>query len=240
MIERATKSCRDDLEYVSTVRQVIYKWKAFGTMASLSRSGRPPNITARASRYLVGQARANPAVSSTVLQSSPVNLGVNVYTATVLRNLNVAGLHCRVPRKSTKKPDWSTLKLILMNCKHSGKMNLWVDGTKLEVFAKDEKRYIWRAPSEALEERDFMSIKYGGGSIPIWACFAVSETGKREIIDGTMDSAKEQTIVNENVLPSTRKLGLGRDWLFQRQWSKPSKQFTRHRIYRHLYLSSSW
>ena len=42
---------------------------------------------------------------------------------------------------------------------------LWSDETKIELFALNAKRYIWRKPGT------IPTVKHGGGSIMLWAVF---------------------------------------------------------------------
>ena len=49
-----------------------------------------------------------------------------------------------------------------------------------------------------------------------WGCFAASGTGSLDRITGIMKSENYQEILERNVLPSVRKLGLSqRSWVFQ-------------------------
>jgi hypothetical protein len=41
------------------VRQIIYKWREFSTVATLPRSGRPAKITARAQRRMLNEVKKN-------------------------------------------------------------------------------------------------------------------------------------------------------------------------------------
>lgn len=59
------------------------------------------------------------------------------------------------------------------------------------------------------------TIKHGASNIMIWKCFAATGTGKIICIDGTIDSAGYQAILNESLLSSVRKLGLGHRQIFQ-------------------------
>ena len=47
----------------STVRQIVYKWRKFSTVATLPRSGRHAKMTARAERRMLNEVKKNPSVS---------------------------------------------------------------------------------------------------------------------------------------------------------------------------------
>ncbi|CAJ0933020.1 unnamed protein product [Ranitomeya imitator] len=58
--------------------------------------------------------------------------------------------------------------------------------------------------------------KHGGGSLMFWGCFAASGTGLLDRVHGIMKSEDYQQILQHNVGPSVRKLGLPqRSWVFQ-------------------------
>ncbi|KAK3522610.1 hypothetical protein QTP86_027195 [Hemibagrus guttatus] len=58
-------------------------------------------------------------------------------------------------------------------------------------------------------------VKYGGGSVMVWGCFAASGPGRLAVINGTMNSAVYQKILKENVRPSVCDLKLKRTWVLQ-------------------------
>ena len=59
------------------------------------------------------------------------------------------------------------------------------------------------------------TAKHGGGSVMVWGCFAASGPGVLAIIDGIMNSALHQTILQENVWSSVCDLKLKRSWVMQ-------------------------
>ena len=48
----------------STVRQIVFKWRKFSTVATLPRSGRPAKMTARAHCRMLNEVKKNPRVSA--------------------------------------------------------------------------------------------------------------------------------------------------------------------------------
>lgn len=83
----------------STVRQIIYKWRAFNMTATLPRSGRPSKISPRSTRRIMNQVKANLRINSRELQTSLAASGTNVHGSTIRRKLNSHDIHGRVARR---------------------------------------------------------------------------------------------------------------------------------------------
>ncbi len=93
---------------------------------------------------------------------------------------------------------------------------LWTDETKVELFGRGVSRYIWRKSNTAFQKKNIIpTVKYGGGSVMVWGCFAASGPGRLAVINGTMNSAVYQKILKDNVRPSVRDLKLKRTWVLQ-------------------------
>ena len=67
----------------STVRQKMYKWRAFNMTATLPRSGHPSKLSPRSTRKIINQVKANPHITSRELQISIVASGTNVRVSTI-------------------------------------------------------------------------------------------------------------------------------------------------------------
>src|SRR4029434_10753748 len=71
------------LLHPSTVRQIIYKWRAFNMTATLPRSGRPLRPSPRSTRRIINQVKADPHITSKELQTSLAASGVHVHASTI-------------------------------------------------------------------------------------------------------------------------------------------------------------
>ena len=81
----------------STVRQIVYKWRKFSTVATLPRSGRPAKMTARAQRRMLNEVKKNPRVSAKDLQKSLEHANISVDESTIRKTLNKNGVHGGTP-----------------------------------------------------------------------------------------------------------------------------------------------
>ncbi len=76
--------------------------------------------------------------------------------------------------------------------------------------------YSWRKSNTAFQKKNIIpTVKYGGGSVMVWGCFAASGPGRLAVINGTMNSAVYQKILKDNVRPSVRDLKLKRTCVLQ-------------------------
>uniref|UniRef100_A0A8C5Q908 Sleeping Beauty transposase HTH domain-containing protein n=1 Tax=Leptobrachium leishanense TaxID=445787 RepID=A0A8C5Q908_9ANUR len=79
--EKCYKSISKSLDvHVSTVRQTVYKWIKFSTVATLPRRGRPVKMTERAQRRMLNEVKKNPRVSAKDLQKSLAHANIFVDT----------------------------------------------------------------------------------------------------------------------------------------------------------------
>ncbi|KAG2456962.1 TCB1 transposase, partial [Polypterus senegalus] len=206
----------------TTVRAIIHKCQKHGTVVNLPRSGRPTKITPRAQRRLIREVTKDPRTTSKELQASLASIKVSVHNSTIRKRLGKNGLHGRFPRRKTllrKKNIRARLnfaKKHLNDCQDFWENTLWTDETKVKLFGRQMSRYIWRKRNTAFQKKNIIpTVKYGGGSVMVWGCFATSGPGRLAVIDGTMNSTVYQKILKENVRPSVRQLKLKRSWVLQ-------------------------
>ena len=162
--------------------------------------------------------------TSKQIQADLQTRGTAVSAHTIRHHLNEMGGYGRRPRraplltqrhkKSQRKPEEAKILL---------------GDTKVELFGKAHYCTVYRKWNEAFKEKKTVpTVKHGGGSHMFLSCFAASGTGCLDCVHGIMKSEDYQRILERNVGPSVRKLGLHqRSWVFQRgQW--PKGYFKKH------------
>ena len=195
------------------VRQIVYKWRKFSTVATLSRCGRPAKMTARAQRRMLNEVMKNPRMSAKDWQKSLEHANISVDESTIRKTLNKYGVHGRTPRKKlllSKKNIAAhlTFAKVHLDIPQLYWQNiLWTDKTTVELLGRNTQHYVWRKKGISQHQNLIPTVKYGGGSIMVWGCFA--------IIDGKMNSQVYQDILQENVRLSVRQLQLKRSWVMQ-------------------------
>ena len=154
---------------------------------------------------------------STAKQVDLQTQGSTVSTCTIHHQFNERGFNGRRPtrtpllRHTHKKARLEFAKTHLNNSKSFWENVLWTDETKLELFGKAHHLYVYKKQNEAFKEKiTFPAVKHGGGSVMFWGCCAASGTGCLECVHGIMKSGNYQGILDCNVQPRVRKLGLHR------------------------------
>ncbi|KAI4872702.1 hypothetical protein NFI96_007522 [Prochilodus magdalenae] len=82
---------------VSTMRSVIKKFKAHGTVANLPRCGRKRKLDERFQRKIVRMVDNELRLTSKQVQAALQSEGTTVSTRTIRRRLNEKGLYGRIP-----------------------------------------------------------------------------------------------------------------------------------------------
>lgn len=207
---------------VSTVQTIIKKWKTRGTTDIKPRSGRPSKISPTTARKIVRDVKKTPRLTSQEIQQSLKESHVEVSSSTVRRHMGKYGLHGRVARKKPllrKCHKDARLKYAKLNRdkpQNFWEKIMWSDETKIELFGKNYKRYVWRGINNAYDEKNTIpTVKHGGGSLMFWGCVSYKGTGNLVKVEGKMNAASYQKILEENLHSSARNLRMGRTWTFQ-------------------------
>uniref|UniRef100_A0A673HSL5 Tc1-like transposase DDE domain-containing protein n=1 Tax=Sinocyclocheilus rhinocerous TaxID=307959 RepID=A0A673HSL5_9TELE len=194
----------------TTVRTIIHKWQ------KQLNSGEPSQ------EWPADQNYPKSTTTSKELQASLASVKVSVHDSTIRKRLGKNGLHGRVPRrkpllsKKNIKARLSFARKHLDDPQDFWENTLWTDETKVELFGRCVSHYVWRKSNTAFQKKNIIpTVKYGGGSVMVWGCFAASGPGRLAVINGTMNSAVYQKILKENVRPSVRDLKLKRTWVLQ-------------------------
>uniref|UniRef100_A0A8C5MLE8 Transposase n=1 Tax=Leptobrachium leishanense TaxID=445787 RepID=A0A8C5MLE8_9ANUR len=218
------KSISRDLDLpLSTVRNIIKKFATHGIVANLSVGGWKRKIDERLQRRIVWMVDKQPQTSSKEIQAVLQAQGASVSAQTIHRHLNEMKRYGRRPRRTPlltqryKKARLQFAKMYSSKPKSFWETILWTDETKIELFGKAHHSTVYRKWNEAYKEKNTVpTVKYGGGSMMFWGCFAASGTGCLECVQGIMKSEDYQRILGRTVEPSVRKLGLRpRSWVFQ-------------------------
>ena len=77
---------------------------------------------------------------------------------------------------------------------------MWSDETKIELFGINSTRRVWRKiNSEYNPKNTIPTVKHGGGNLMLWECFSAKGTGQLHCIEGRMNVAMYQEILDDNL-----------------------------------------
>ncbi|CDQ99626.1 unnamed protein product [Oncorhynchus mykiss] len=86
-----------------------------------------------------------------------------------------------------------------------GRIIIWSDETKIELFGKNSTRRVWRTKNAELHPKNTIpTVKHGGGNIMLWGCFSAKGPGQLIRVKERMNGAMYREILSENLLPSAR------------------------------------
>ena len=152
-------------------------------------------MTARAQRRMLNEVKKNPRVSAEDLQKSLEHGNISVDESMIRKTQNKNGVLGRTPRKKpllSKKNIAARLKFAKVHLdvpQRYWQNILWTDETTVELFGRITQHNVWRKKGTAQQHQNLIpTVKYGGGSIMVWSCFAASGPGQLAIINGKMNS----------------------------------------------------
>ncbi len=200
---------------VSTVRNIIKRFTAHGTVANLPGRGRKSKNNEKLQWRIVRMVDKEPRLTSKQSQADLQTQGTTVSARTIRRHLNEKGTPLLTQRH--KKARLEFAKTYVTKPQSFWENVLWTDETKVELFGKGHHGTVYRKRNEAFKEKNTVpTVKHGGGSKMFWGCFAASGTGCLDCVNGIMKSDDYQRILGHNIVASVRKLRLHqRSWVFQ-------------------------
>jgi transposase len=194
----------------STVRYVISKWLNSESVNSAPRSGRPSQLTVRDARKLVRTTKKNRKITLNEIREK---LDVDVSTRSIQRKLLESGIRSR---SAVRKPFISKVNASkrLMWCRSrrgwslkDWKRVIWSDECRIELWQGSRGRRIRRTKLERFHQDCIaLTVKHGGGSLMVWACFRWNKLGPIIVIDGTMDRQKYIDTLENHLYPFWKKM----------------------------------
>ena len=206
-----------------TVRSVIKRFKSEENLENQIRSGRPSKVTIREKRKIVNIVKKDPKTNSTEIASMlKAECEKEVSTKTVRRVLKDAGYSARAARrkpyisKINQKKRVEFAKEFVTKDTDFWEKIMFSDESKFNIFKSDGRILVWRKPNTEMDELNLQAtMKHGGGGLMVWGCMASSGVGELIFIDEIMDKYVYLNILKQNLLKSTQKLNLPRDFYFQ-------------------------
>lgn len=190
------------------------KWEK--TAETRGRKKKTSDVDDRRIKRLV---KKNPFITSTEIINE---LDLNISPASVRKRLIKANFYSRKPAKTPllrkqnvecrlnfakERVNWPTCKWFNI---------LWTDECKVELFCNDSGKKTVRRPKNKRFDPKYTTktVKHGGGSILVWACFSYRGVGPIYKIDNTMTADEYIKILKEVMLPYAEE-ELPLKWVYQ-------------------------
>jgi len=135
-------------------------------------------------------------------------------------------------RKPYLKPDHTNLRLQFAKAHINEPMEywrkvVWSDESSFELFRSDGRALVYRQSHEEYRLDCVQpTVKHGGGSVMVWACFSSGGVGDLAFIDGNMCAADYKNILAQHLKPSATAMGIDGDFTFQQDNSSIHKAQT--------------
>ena len=195
----------------STVAKIIQRFKRVGSAQNRLRVGRPKKLSAYAKCQIQMISLKDRCRSAVSIAAEIEDGGVCLLVLRRIHQISVHGCHPRrkpllktVHKKARKQfaEDMST--------KHMDYWNhvLWSDEMKINLFASDGLKHVWRQPGEEYKDECVIpTVKHGGGNVMDWGCMSAAGVGELHFIEGNMNSNMYCEILQQDLIPSLMKLG---------------------------------
>ncbi len=207
---------------LTACKSAVKLYTATGQYVDRKRCGRPRKTNRRQDRVIQRLALTDRFTTSRVISNElRLNHGVIIDPRTVRRRLNHFGLFGRVAKKKPLISRRNRLRRLEFARDHLNwtveqwAQVTWSDEKKFNRFGNDGAGYVWRKKGEALAPQCIRpTVKGGGGSVMVWACFSRSGPGPIHRINGIMDAHVYRDILTNVLLPHSEE-NLPLSWKFQ-------------------------
>lgn len=208
------KEIQDILDCSAKMICNALKWKK--TIETRGRKKKTSDVDDRRIKILV---KKDPFITSTEIIST---LDLNISPASVRKRLLKANLFSRKPAKTPllrkqhvkSRLDFAKERLNWPACKWRN--ILWSDETKIELFCNDSGKKTVRRPKDKRFDPKYTikTVKHGGGSIIVWACFSYQGVGPIFKIENRMTADDYVKILQDVMLPYAEE-ELPLRWVYQ-------------------------
>lgn len=200
----------------STVSKTLKRYREREVYCRKHGPGRKKKLNSAELTFLEKAVEKEPKLGSRKLKTKLAHeMSKNVSCRTIRRSFCFVNLHGRV---ACKKPllskaniakRYEHAKIWLNYTNEDREKIIWSDETKINLFRSDGKDYVRRKPGTRYDDKNLSpTVKYGGGSVMVWACFSSKGVGKLTIIDGIMNAEEYCRILDSCLFESSRKLGM--------------------------------
>ena len=192
----------------STVSKILKNYKDTGSYLPKTRCGRPKKISSRTIKNIVRTVNENPFISSSALSNQIFGINGEKISSSSVRSFFIQNdLRAYTARKKPFLTKIAKQKRLEWCKKYESKPQsfwnkiLWTDESRLSLFASNKPPLVRRRKSESLNESFLIPTTKHPVSVMIWCGFSASGIGPLKIIDGTMDTDKYISTLEECFLP---------------------------------------
>lgn len=194
----------------SVVCRVVKRFNEENSLCEKPKSGRPVKTTKREDRTIVKFATKDRFLSARKIANKfNMETGNTISYATVIRRLEKAGLHARIPARKPLISLKNRRKRLQFAKEHhvwnQAKWNsvFFSDESKFNLFGNDGKKYVWRKPGERLSVQcTKKTVKFGGGSVMVWGMMSSAGVGPLIRIQGTVNAEVYKQILIQHAIPT--------------------------------------
>ncbi len=206
----------------STVNDFLKKHNDTGKLSHRKGNGRPLSVTSEISTFIRTIINGNPKCSLRKIKSMiKEKYDDDISHVTIKRYLNSINLQAKPPinkpflRDANIEKRKILSKKFLFMSESDVKRIIFSDESKFNLFYSDGRQMVWRTPDSGLENKNLnKTIKHGGGSVMVWACFSYYGIGKLVIIDGSLTGTRYVDLLSRNLYESANMMGL-ESFIFQ-------------------------